>query len=127
MADLNRCYRSEPALHELDCRPEGFEWIDCSDAAASVLSFIRRAETSEGDVLVVCNFTPVARPHYRVGAPRGGLWREILNSDAAEYGGGGVGNLGGVEAGALPLHGQPYSLDLALPPLAILFFKHEGS
>ena len=127
VADLNRCYRSEPALHELDCRPEGFEWIDCSDAAASVLSFIRRAETSEGDVLVVCNFTPVARPHYRVGAPRGGLWREILNSDAAEYGGGGVGNLGGVEAGALPLHGQPYSLDLALPPLAILFFKHEGS
>ena len=127
VADLNRSYRSEPALYELDCRPEGFEWIDCSDAASSVLSFIRKGKTSEGAVLVVCNMTPIVRHHYRVGAPRGGLWREILNSDAAEYGGSGVGNLGGVKAGDPPLHGQPQSLDLTLPPLAILFFKHEGS
>jgi 1,4-alpha-glucan branching enzyme len=123
--DLNRRYRSEAALHELDCQPEGFEWIDCSDAAASTISFIRKAKSGES-VLVVCNFTPVVRPHYRVGAPSGGFWRELLNSDAGEYGGSGQGNQGGVHAGDVSIHGRPYSLDLTLPPLAILFLKHEG-
>ena len=121
--ELNRCYRSEAGLHELDCRPEGFEWIDCGDAAASVLSFIRKGRANEGAVLVVCNFTPVVRERYRVGAPGGGLWREILNSDATEYGGSGVGNLGGVKATRTPCHGRSHSLNLTLPPLAILFFK----
>ena len=126
VADLNRLYRSEAALYELDCQPEGFEWIDCSDASASVISFIRKPRSRDAVVLVVLNFTPVVRNHYRVGVPRGGLWREILNSDAREYGGSGQGNLGGVEAGPIPCHGRQHSLDLALPPLSVLFFKHEN-
>ena len=123
--DLNRRYRSEAALHDLDCQPEGFEWIDCNDGSASVVSFIRKARSPAEIVLVVCNFTPVPRAYYRVGVPRGGLWRELLNSDAAEYGGSGIGNLGAVEAAPNPCHGRLYSLDLTLPPLAVLFLKNE--
>jgi alpha-1,4-glucan:alpha-1,4-glucan 6-glycosyltransferase/4-alpha-glucanotransferase len=124
--DLNRLYKSEPALHELDCDAAGFEWVDCSDADSSVLSLIRKGR-SRGDIfLVVGNFTPVPRFHYRVGAPRPGLWKEILNSDAREYGGGGLGNLGRVEAVSNAHHGHSYSLDLTLPPLAIVFFKSEA-
>jgi 1,4-alpha-glucan branching enzyme len=126
VADLNRLYRSEPALHERDLDPSGFEWIDCSDAASSVISLLRRGKTSADIVLVACNFTPVPRPNYQVGAPRGGFWRELANSDAVEYGGGGWGNFGGVEAAPLPLHGRPYSLTLTLPPLAVVFLKSEG-
>jgi 1,4-alpha-glucan branching enzyme len=125
--ELNRLYRSEPALYELDCQPEGFEWIDCSDASASVISFIRKGKSIDPIVLVVCNFTPVVRYHYRVGAPHGGFWQEMLNSDAKEYGGSGQGNLGGVEASPISSHGRPYTLDLTLPPLSVLFFKHKGS
>ncbi|MBI2988662.1 MAG: 1,4-alpha-glucan branching protein GlgB [Deltaproteobacteria bacterium] len=123
--DLNRCYRNEAALHELDCQATGFEWIDCSDASASVLSFIRKARSGDEIILAVCNFTPVPRHDYKVGVPRGGFWRELLNSDAREYGGGGQGNMGGVEADSNPFHGRPYSLDLTLPPLAVLFFKSK--
>jgi len=124
VTELNRLYRSEPALHELDCHPQGFEWIDCHDAASSVVSVTRKGKSTDDIVLVACNFTPVPRHNYRVGAPRGGFWREILNSDARDYGGSGQGNLGGVEAVPIGLHGRPYSFTLTLPPLAAVFFKH---
>ena len=124
VTELNRLYRSEPALHELDCHPAGFEWIDCHDAASSVVSVIRKGKSTDDIVLVACNFTSVPRHNYRVGAPRGGCWREVLNSDARDYGGSGQGNLGGVEAVPIGLHGRPYSLTLTLPPLAAVFFKH---
>jgi 1,4-alpha-glucan branching enzyme len=119
--DLNRLYRSEPALHELDCEPAGFEWIDCGDAESSVVSLIRKGKSTANLVLMVCNFTPVPRQEYRIGAPHGGFWREALNSDATEYGGSGMGNRGGVDADAWPQHGRPFSLPLTLPPLSALF------
>jgi 1,4-alpha-glucan branching enzyme len=125
VGDLNRWYRDTPALYELDFGPEGFEWIDCSDAQASVLSFLRKGRRPEDLVLAVCNFTPVVRENYRVGVPHGGYWRECLNSDASLYGGGGQGNLGGVEAAPLPAHGRYHSLNLRLPPLAVVFFKPQ--
>jgi 1,4-alpha-glucan branching enzyme len=123
---LNRLYRREAALYERDFDPDGFEWVDCNDAPASIISFLRRARSSDDLLLVICNFTPVPRRNYRVGAPRGGRWTEILNSDAREYGGSGHGNLGGVEATPVPLHGRPYSLNLTLPPLSAVLFKHAG-
>jgi len=126
LEDLNRLVREEPALHELDFHPDGFQWIDCNDAENSVLSYLRLAKTPGQELLVCCNFTPVPRQNYRVGAPRGGFWREILNSDAGEYGGSGWGNLGGVEAVPIPWHGRPYSLNLTLPPLAIIVLKPAG-
>jgi len=124
--DLNRLYRSEPALHELDCQPGGFEWIDPDDRESSVLSFLRRSRGGR-QVAVVCNFTPVPRQGYRVGVPEPGRWEEVLNSDAREYGGSGWGNFGGVQAEPLPRHGRPYSLQLVLPPLAVVFLRWEGS
>jgi 1,4-alpha-glucan branching enzyme len=124
--DLNQLYRREPALHELDTHPTGFEWIDCNDALMSVVSCLRRGRSTNDLILIVCNFTPVPRLNYRVGAPRGGFWREVLNGDAEDYGGGGYGNLGGIEATPIPCHGRPYSLNLTLPPLAVVFFKNEG-
>ena len=126
MAELNRLYRSEPALHELDCDPAGFEWIDCNDAEASVISLMRKGRTTSDIILVACNFTPLARHNYRVGAPCGGFWREVLNSDATEYGGSGQGNLGGIETVPIRLHGRPYSLTLTLPPLGAVFLKSQG-
>ncbi len=123
MEQLNRLYRSEPALHELDNDPAGFEWVDCNDHATSVLSMLRKGLSSQDVVLAVCNFTPVPRIGYTVGVPFGGFWRELLNSDATEYGGSGMGNLGGCEAKAEPAHGRPYSLTLTLPPLGALFLK----
>ncbi|MDR7606958.1 MAG: 1,4-alpha-glucan branching protein GlgB [Armatimonadota bacterium] len=124
--DLNRLYRTEPALHELDCEPGGFEWIDPDDRESSVLSFLRRGRGSR-PVAVVCNFTPVPRQDYRVGVPEPGRWEEVLNSDAREYGGSGWGNFGGVQAEPVARHGRPYSLRLVLPPLAVVFLRWEGS
>ncbi len=123
--DLNRLYASEPALHQLDVSSEGFAWVDCNDADSSVLSLLRlpRADTPAQPMLVVCNFTPVPRPEYRVGVPAGGWWRERLNSDAHEYGGSGLGNAGGAMAETIAHHGRPYSLRLMLPPLAALFLQ----
>src|SRR3989454_3911426 len=121
--DLNRLYRNEAALHELDCQPAGFEWIDCNDAEGSSVSLIRKAKSTDEVVLAVCNFTPVPRNDYRVGVVRGGFWRELLNSDATEYEGSGQGNKGGVEGVPAACHGRPYSLNLTLPPLGIVFFK----
>ncbi len=124
--DLNAFYRAEPALSELDFSPEGFEWIDWSDADNSVLSFLRKGRRPHDLVLVVCNFTPVPRENYRVGVPCGGFWRECLNSDAPHYGGSGQGNLGGVDAAPLPAHGRYHSLNLRLPPLSTLMLKPGG-
>jgi len=123
--DLNRLYRSEPALYQLDCESAGFEWIDCSDTEQGVISFIRRGKSTDDIVLAVCNFTPMPRFNYQVGALRGGFWAELLNSDAREYGGSGHGNLGGVEAAPVSYHGRPYSLNLTLPPLGAVFFKSK--
>ena len=117
--DLNRLYRESAALHELDFSAAGFSWIDCDDADVSVISFLRRG-SSGALALVVCNFTPVPRPSYRVGVPVGGRWQERLNSDAADYGGSGQGNLGALDTEAHGAHGQAQSLALRLPPLAIL-------
>jgi 1,4-alpha-glucan branching enzyme len=120
--DLNQLYREEPALHERDCDPAGFEWIDCDDAENSVVSLLRKGQSTANLVVAVCNFTPVPRAGYRLGVPRGGFWREALNSDAVEYGGSGVGNLGGIETESVVHHGRPCSLVLTLPPLSVAFF-----
>jgi 1,4-alpha-glucan branching enzyme len=125
VADLNRLYRTEPALHELDCDPAGFEWVDCSDWEGSAISFLRRGKTSSSEILAVFNFTPIPRPDYRVGVPRSGIWTEMINSDALEYGGSGQGNLGEKQAEPVPHHGRPFSLHLTLPPLAAVFFRSE--
>ena len=120
---LNRVYREEAGLHELDNDPAGFEWVDANDSGASVLSFLRKGKSAWDTVLVVCNFTPVPREKYVVGVPFDGYWRELLNSDAGEYGGSNVGNGGGVQAQDIPAHGRPHSLQLTLPPLSVLFLK----
>ena len=122
---VNRLYAGEPALHELDNDPKGFEWIDCNDSAASTLSLLRKGKSPQQNIVVVCNFTPVPRVGYLLGVPAGGYWRELLNSDGKEYGGGGMGNAGGVMAEEEPVHGRPFSLNLTLPPLAALFLKAE--
>ncbi len=121
--DLNRVYRSEPALHLFDTEPRGFEWIDANDSDDSVLSFQRRSEKPEETILIVLNFTPVPRPGYRMGVPREGYWRELLNSDAESYGGSGVGNAGGVHSEHRDCHGCASSISLTLPPLGMLFLK----
>jgi 1,4-alpha-glucan branching enzyme len=121
--DLNSLYRSAPELHELDFDPAGFEWIDCNDSARSMLSFLRKGRSTQDMVVVVCNFSSAAHTDYRVGVPRGGFWRELLNSDATPYGGSGRGNWGGVEAMAIHCHNRPYSLSLTVPSLSALFFK----
>ncbi len=124
--DLNHMYRSEPALHELDFSPMGFEWVDCSDVQNSIISFIRRGRSTSNIILAACNFTPIPRYNYRVGAPQGGFWKEVLNSDAQEYGGSGQGNLGGVEAAPIAHHARPHSLNLTLPPLGIVLLRSES-
>ena len=123
MADLNQLYRNEPALYTQDFGQEGFQWIDCSDNRHSVVSFIRRAKDSEEFVVTVCNFTPQPHSHYRVGVPEMGFYTELFNSDAREYGGSNMGNLGGKWTDEWSYHTQPYSLDLCLPPLGVLILK----
>jgi 1,4-alpha-glucan branching enzyme len=122
VADLNALYRSTPALHERDADPAGFEWA-CEDSEASVIAFLRRGAT--GCALVVCNFTPVPRHNLQVGVEVGGRWVELLNSDAAVYGGSGQGNLGGVEAQPVPWHGRPRLLTLTAPPLGCVILAPE--
>ncbi len=124
--DLNRLYRSQPALHELDCDPYGFEWIDADDSDQSVLTYLRRARSDKHTILAALNFTPVPRGDYRIGVPQGGFWKEVLNTDATEYGGAGWGNWGGVQASEDSRHGRPFSITISLPPLAAVFFRHEG-
>jgi 1,4-alpha-glucan branching enzyme len=125
MEQLNRVYRNQPAMHVFDNDPAGFEWVDVNDSSMSTLSLLRKSENPRESVLAVFNFTPVPRTDYRVGVPHGGYWRELLNSDAKEYAGTGMGNLGGVNAEQIPTHGRPFSLKLTLPPLAALFLKAD--
>jgi len=125
--DLNTTYRGERALHELDCQPSGFAWVDCNDAEESTLVFLRRGGEGSAPLLVVANFTPVPRYNYRVGVPHAGTWHEILNSDAPIYGGSGQGNMGGTHTTPVSQHGHPQSLVLTLPPLALGIFRHEES
>jgi len=127
VSDLNRVYRAYPPLHENDFRAEGFEWIDFHDTKNTTLSFLRKARSADDLVLGVFNFTPVVRHKYLIGAPRGGLWQEILNSDAEVYGGSGQGNRGGVQGVAQQSHDRPWSLSLTLPPLAAMFFANQAS
>jgi len=121
--DLARLYREEKALHERDCEPEGFAWVEADDAEQSVVTFLRRGESPDVWILVAVNFTPVPRSNYRVGVPEEGFWREILNSDSNEYGGSEQGNLGGIEAAPLPSHERAFSVTLTLPPLGAVFFR----
>jgi 1,4-alpha-glucan branching enzyme len=126
VADLNALYRGELALHDLDSLSSGFEWIDANDSDTSVLSYLRRGREVGGEIVVVCNFTPVPRHNYTVGVPQGGYWHELLNSDSAVYGGSGTGNLGGIMASSEPWHGRAASLSLTLPQLGIVFCKRVG-
>ncbi len=121
--DLNHLYSSQPALYEQDCNEEGFEWIDCSDNNHSVVSFIRRAKDTKDFVVTVCNFTPQPHSHYRIGVPEPGFYTEIFNSDAGNYGGSNMGNLGGKWTDEWFFHSYHQSLDLCLPPLGILVLK----
>ena len=124
--DLNLLYRNEAALHGFDFEPAGFEWVDFSDQEQSIISFLRRGRKTEELFLAIFNFTPVPRFNYRVGVPEGGRWSEVLNSDAAEYGGDGFGNVGGAEAEPIPCHRRDHSLALILPPLSLLVFKRRS-
>jgi 1,4-alpha-glucan branching enzyme len=124
--DLNRLYRGTPALHQFDCEPDGFAWIDVANASESVVSYLRRGRAARPIAVVVCNFTPIVREDYRVGVPLPGRYYERVNTDAVEYGGSGVGNAGGVDAEVHPMHGRPYSIRLRLPPLAALIFMTEA-
>jgi 1,4-alpha-glucan branching enzyme len=123
--DLNRIYRAEPALHEVDFESAGFDWIDCNDHESSSISMIRRARDRQDWVALALNWTPVARHGYRIGMPEPGFYREVLNSDASVYGGGNVGNQGGVPTEPVPAHGHAQSLVLTLPPLGALILKRD--
>jgi 1,4-alpha-glucan branching enzyme len=124
--DLNRAYRDMPGLHALDCESGGFEWIDSDDGDRSTLAYLRRGKNPNEIVVVACNFTPVVRECYVLGVPQGGIYREVLNSDAALYGGGNIGNGGAVVAKETPSHGRPYSLEISLPPLAGVIFALQS-
>ncbi|MBI5903116.1 MAG: 1,4-alpha-glucan branching protein GlgB, partial [Deltaproteobacteria bacterium] len=124
--DLNMLYRSEPALHELDFDERGFEWIDFHNWEDSIIGYVRKGGDARDMALVVCNLTPVARYNYRMGVSAGGYWKEVLNSDALEYGGGGLGNLGGVASENVPFHKRDHSVLLTLPPLSTVILKHLG-
>ena len=128
VADLNRAYRSEPALHEGDHQRFGFDWVDGADVDNSVITFLRRPADPDGDVVLVAfNFTPIIRYDYYIGVPRGGFWTELLCSDAPTYGGSGVGNQGGVIADDVVWHGRPAKLRVTLPPLGAVIFVHRGA
>jgi len=123
VGDLNKLYVQEPALHEVDFDWPGFEWIDANDADNSIFSFARHGKAPKDLIVVILNATPVLRGSYRIGVPQPGFYVEALNTDSAIYGGSNVGNLGGVQAEALPHMGRPYSLTLTVPPLGALFLK----
>jgi 1,4-alpha-glucan branching enzyme len=126
VADLNRLYINSPGLWQADYDHSGFFWVDCTDQENSVMSFVRQTTDGSSRFVVVLNLTPVPRPHYRIGLPGGGHWREVLNSDAGVYAGSNKGNLGGVTADAWPLHNQSHSAGLYLPPLSVVVFQKES-
>ncbi|HML16776.1 MAG TPA: 1,4-alpha-glucan branching protein GlgB [Bryobacteraceae bacterium] len=121
--ELNRLYRAEPSLYEVDDSFTGFEWIDFRDAEASVISFVRFAKNRDDYLIFACNFTPVPRAKYRIGVPRAGIYREIFNTDADIFGGSNLGNGGSATAEPIPCHGRPASMAITLPPLAVVVFK----
>ena len=125
VGDLNRVLREENALHEIDFDPAGFSWIDASDNEQSVVSVLRKGSAPDDLLIAAFNFTPVPRHNYQIGAPKGGHWRELLNSDAPMYGGSGQGNLGGVDASPVGRHGLLHSVTLTLPPLGAIYLKPE--
>jgi 1,4-alpha-glucan branching enzyme len=126
VADLNRLYRAEPSLYEVDFEWQGFEWVDFHDADHSVVAFLRRARDPDNHLVVVCNFTPVPHTGYRIGVPEPRFYREVLNTDEAKYGGSGVTNSPGRQAVPSPWQNQPCHIDITLPPLAVAIFKPEG-
>jgi 1,4-alpha-glucan branching enzyme len=123
--DLNRLYKEEKAMYELDFSGEGFEWIDCNDADYSIVSFIRKGKDYRNMLIFVCNFTPVTHYNYRIGVPFDMYYKEVLNSDSGIYGGSNAGNYGGVHAEHHVMHGRPYSIRLNIPPLATVVFKPQ--
>jgi 1,4-alpha-glucan branching enzyme len=123
--DLNQLYKNEPALYENDFDASGFEWIDASDTDNNVLSFIRKAKSSDEFIVIVSNFTPVPWHGYRIGVPKLGQYHEVFNSDSDHYWGSNVSNAGGQTADSIPTHGHPQSLSLTLPPLATIMLKLE--
>ncbi|MFZ3137867.1 MAG: 1,4-alpha-glucan branching protein GlgB [Thermodesulfovibrionales bacterium] len=123
--DLNRIYQSEPALYEKDFHYEGFEWIDFHDSDNSIISFMRKAKDPDDLLIIVCNFTPLPRPGYRIGVAKNSHYKEILNSDSQIYWGSNMGNAGGVNADKVPWHAKPYSIKITIPPLSIVIFKPE--
>jgi 1,4-alpha-glucan branching enzyme len=123
---LNRSYAAEAALWERDFTPDGFRWIDASDVDSNVLSFLRSSADGTRVLACIANLAPVVRHGYRVGLPRGGRWTEVLNTDATEFGGSGVGNEGAVETTDDSWHGLPNSAELTLPPLAVLWLTPEA-
>ena len=125
MADLGSIYKSNAEFWALDFDQKGFAWIDTSDHAGSTVSFIRQGTVADQFLVVVCNFTPVMRSNYRIGVPVAGFYKEIFNSDAAEYGGSGKGNMGGVLAEAVAQHNHANSIKLVIPPLGVLYFKYS--
>ncbi|HEX6091920.1 MAG TPA: 1,4-alpha-glucan branching protein GlgB, partial [Dongiaceae bacterium] len=127
IADLNRLYRGTPALHARDCEADGFEWLIVDDDANSVYAWLRKSGDGHPPVAVVTNFTPVPRDSYRLPLPKAGRWRELLNTDATNYGGSGRGNLGAITARAEPSHGQPASAEISLPPMATVMFEYSES
>ena len=124
--DLNRLYRTEPPLYEVDFSYSGFEWIDFHDTEQSVISFIRKGKRADDFLVVVCNFTPLPRYNYRIGVPESGLYKEILNSDSAEYWGSGIGNTEGILSENISWNGRPHSISITLPPLAVVVFKPDA-
>ncbi len=126
VADLNQLYKTSPAFWQADYDHAGFSWIDCTDRENSVLSFLRQTADGKNQTVVILNLTPVPRPFYRIGLPRGGKWKEALNSDAAIYGGSNQGKLGGVTAENNPCHGHQHSAEFNLPPLSVIVFQSES-
>jgi 1,4-alpha-glucan branching enzyme len=125
VAQLNRVYRAAPALHQVDFSSSGFEWVTANDEAQSVFAFLRKAADGSPPLLVVSNMTPVPRTNYLLGVPLGGHWREVINTDATEFGGAGWGNFGGVEAAPVRSHGHRQSVCITLPPLSTLILEHR--
>jgi 1,4-alpha-glucan branching enzyme len=123
VGELNRLYRTEPGLHRYDVDPRGFEWIAADDIENSVYAFLRKGDAGDAPILAIFNGTPIPRFNYRLGVPGEGVWAEVLNSDAAAFGGSNHGNVGAAEATPVPSHGRLFSLNLTLPPLGALFLK----